>query len=62
MIIPNGCGGHDSYELWERKNFNLNRYELIITDLNLPGTDGIEVIRKLAKEKKELENGFHLKY
>jgi len=38
-------------DLWDQQKLNLNEFELIITDLNLPGTDGIEVIRKLASSQ-----------
>ena len=45
------CGdGDEAYELLYVEN-----YDLVILDLNLPGMDGLEVLKKIREEKQELK-------
>lgn len=46
-----GCDdGAEAYELIYVEN-----YDLVILDLNLPGMDGLEVLKKIRKEKQDLK-------
>lgn len=45
------CGdGNEAYELMYVEN-----YDLVILDLNLPGMDGVEILKKIREEKQELK-------
>jgi len=48
--VDHAYDGEDALELTE-----LHEYDLVILDLNIPGMDGIEVLKTLRQSKKELK-------
>lgn len=43
---------YDGLEAWEK--ISVESYDLVILDLNLPGMDGLEILRAVRREKPEL--------